>query len=85
MAGSIFQALFSGNSAAENTSTPQLGANATVNFVAQTANSELIGLNGNASNTVLGTNMNSNGNTGNSLYNFNDVVKVLKTSGLFKM
>lgn len=47
-------------------------------------NSELIGINGNAANAVNATNMNSNGNTGASLYNFNDVIKALKLSGILK-
>ncbi len=44
--------------------------------------SELLGLNGNAATAGNATNMNSNGNSGSTLYNFNDVVKAMKQAGL---
>ncbi len=43
---------------------------------------ELLGLNGFANTAIFATNMNSNGNTGNTAYTFNDVIKALKTSGI---
>ncbi|OAI39604.1 hypothetical protein AYO40_01180 [Planctomycetaceae bacterium SCGC AG-212-D15] len=43
---------------------------------------ELIGLNGKADTTANATNMNSNGNLGATLYDYNDIVKALKQVGI---
>jgi hypothetical protein len=43
---------------------------------------ELLGLNGNAATAANATNMNSNGNVGNSQYGLNDLVKALKQAGV---
>lgn len=43
---------------------------------------ELLGLNGNAATAANATNMNSNGNLGSRYYNYNDLIKDLKTLGV---
>jgi hypothetical protein len=46
---------------------------------------ELIGLSGNAATAANATNMNSNGNLGNSAYGLNDVIKAMKQAGELAM
>ncbi len=110
MAGSLYNAVFGGNS---NATTGALGnatygngavltadvgnggltlcGNSNQKFalwggtpvVRPSGTGELLGLNGNSATAGNATNMNSNGNTGNTAYTFNDVVKAIKQMGAF--